>query len=587
MPIFIKKEPLNKIAESIPHIRECLIYDIETNSLDLSADVKYFGAYSYAEEKYYLIPINQRGSSDKVRELIANHRVLIGFNNIKFDNPILELNGFDMKYKTVIDLMRVLWCPERIKKNVRDNLIMMEDGKQLSKHLPNHKLETIAEVLKFDFQKGDIDYNIFKKPEWSPDDLATINQYLYRDLKITRDLFEFLCKTFETFIDHMSENDIAKFNWLKTSPGSYAYKVICHKAGLEETYSDIQDRTKKPGGFVREPTGDYFEDVFYCDAASMYPHIMIMFNLFSRGEYSGRDRFELKGRYDDKNLSMLGNVIKNMYLERQRLKKLKDKREYPLKIMMNSIYGIVGSPTFASVYDFNRAYDICSIGQQIIKGLADKFISAGFNVVYGDTDSVMVETKGKHEEVQKILLEYKEDLDKFIPFPQDTFVFQIEDRMKKLWFFKDKTGKFLKKTYLYINDKDQVKMVGGDIKKDGASHLSQIIYEKHIVPRIKNGESIQFGETRLREWVVAEIKINPRIVARTFNIREPSEYAGTTSLQYQIATVLGSGAHELVCNTKIGRIGKGKKYATLEEAVNLGIDDIDLSKTWKELRIFI
>jgi len=37
-----------------------LVYDIETDSLDTSiAKVKWFGAYSYLDDKYYLIPFKK------------------------------------------------------------------------------------------------------------------------------------------------------------------------------------------------------------------------------------------------------------------------------------------------------------------------------------------------------------------------------------------------------------------------------------------------------------------------------------------------------------------------------------------------
>jgi len=58
-------------------MRDVLIYDIETDSLNTDkAKVKWFGAYSYLYDKYYLIPFDR----EEIQDILDRHRVLVGFN---------------------------------------------------------------------------------------------------------------------------------------------------------------------------------------------------------------------------------------------------------------------------------------------------------------------------------------------------------------------------------------------------------------------------------------------------------------------------------------------------------------------------
>ena len=77
-----------------PHIlNRCLVFDIETSAFDEvgreinlfvnfdryveRAEVKWFGAYSYKHEKYFVYTHND---TYKIIDLMSEHSVLIGFN---------------------------------------------------------------------------------------------------------------------------------------------------------------------------------------------------------------------------------------------------------------------------------------------------------------------------------------------------------------------------------------------------------------------------------------------------------------------------------------------------------------------------
>jgi DNA polymerase-2 len=64
-------------------------------------------------------------------------------------------------------------------------------------------------------------------------------------------------------------------------------------------------------------------------------------------------------------------------------------RAYVLKILQNSFYGVLGTPSCAWAHD-ELAGAITGYGHEILKATRDWFRSQGREVLYGDTDSVFV-----------------------------------------------------------------------------------------------------------------------------------------------------------------------------------------------------
>ena len=172
---------------------DILILDIETDSLDIDkAKLKWFGAYSYLDKEYYLLPYTKM---DEIKKLLTRHSVIIGFNQIEFDNPIIErVTGIELSYnkKTNIDMLEI--CRKRLV--------------NMGIEIKNYKLRTICETLKLDeFGKGDIDYKIFYKNKWSKKEIIEIKKYLKKDIILTRSLFEYIQKTFKQLRKYLSEKE--------------------------------------------------------------------------------------------------------------------------------------------------------------------------------------------------------------------------------------------------------------------------------------------------------------------------------------------------------------------------------------------
>jgi len=147
---------------------------------------------------------------------------------------------------------------------------------------------------------------------------------------------------------------------------------------------------------------------------------------------------------------------------------------------------------------------------------------------------------------------------------------------------------YLKKTYLYITKDDDVVFKGLQIKKKSCSSLSRYIFREILVPKILAEKKIKFSKTFFRNLLTELLTKDLTLACVRYKVNIPKSYKSKSSIQCQISQMYGTGIHFLIPNRKIG-VGKDKLMCTMEEfkAQNLRLEDLDLSKIWKELAYFI
>ncbi|MFX1520933.1 MAG: DNA polymerase domain-containing protein [Promethearchaeota archaeon] len=177
------------------------------------------------------------------------------------------------------------------------------------------------------------------------------------------------------------------------------------------------------GGMVIEPKGTFHKDVVILDFRSLYPSIIIAYNvggetivgkldgtfefkkkpksaLAEIEEYILSYRFELKEK--KKELEKILTEMKlekkektEEYLDLQEDLRNVDRRQNMLKLVANALWGTVGS-IFGRFYLLSLANAITSLGRQHLTNLVglieqyNKLTDARYEVIYGDTDSVFV-----------------------------------------------------------------------------------------------------------------------------------------------------------------------------------------------------
>jgi hypothetical protein len=75
------------------------------------------------------------------------------------------------------------------------------------------------------------------------------------------------------------------------------------------------------------------------------------------------------------------------------------------------------------------------------------------------------------------------------------------------------------------------------------------------------------------------------VVAKSFNLKDVTEYNSETTQYYKLSQRYGSGEIKLIPNTKVG-IGNEIKYCSVSEAKNLKLGDIYIINIFEELAPF-
>jgi len=565
-----------------------LIIDLECDDLNIStAKIKFVSAYSFKNKKKYFFSF--KDNIDFLKKLIEEHYILIGHNISGYDIPVLLNNEIDsVRYKVRVDTLKI----------ARERLNLMFNSKGERIHAVRFNLNEVHNKLFPDTSSKilDFDYSILKKDinVLTLQELKLIREYSLNDIRITKNIFKEFCKQFIHFRDLMNLENQKKYKWLTRNFGSYSYSVFCNLLNIDEIYDENTSFVHNAyiGGYMIEPRyREFIGDCYIFDFTSQYPHNFFQFNLYTPAEncscgnkcnykFIGNEYFNIEGEYCVKELGKKEKILKWIYEKRKEYKDIKDNRELPFKVVLNSAYGISAKPLFKNLYYKYSASDCCLLGRQELKHLDNFLRNKGYLVGYGFTDSVFVKDIYKNKtKLLNNIVEFLEIIKQYIPFPSDTFKLNCSN-LKAVWFFK-------KQMYMYINENNNLIVKGLSIKKDNATKISKHIFEKYLTPLIIENKKIQFNKSKIKKMIIKILREDITLAATTFNINNDSEYyTSEFSLQKQIKEKYGSGKLELVKNFRRG-VGKNVKYCSIEEAKKLSFIDLDLTKVWKELGIFI
>lgn len=547
-------------------MKKALILDIETDGLAEDSNIVLIGCKDVItgrEWTYNLQRENKAAVSYELGEIFNDYDILVGYNIKDFDLRIVH-NFFGLDFrKKKIDLYYILKNKQGL----------------LGAKFKNFKLRTVVETLGLEQLKGEINFKVFQK-RMDEEETKKAIEYLIGDLRATHGLFRYLDKYFASFKDFLKEEDKEMYNHFACNTGTFVYKFLCHHLGIEEKYGE-KIKTNYPGGYVMQPRVEYEEGRIYCfDFNSLYPHIMMMANLFKK-KADGWDGgiFQLKGRYDQEEWGEVSRELSTLYKMRQKLKKAKDPKQYVLKIIINTIYGLTGNSVFVNFYDTNTAADCTKIGRELTKMARDKFEERGYKVLYCDTDSVYLrDTKEDKLELFKAKDEIVESLKRLFPFPQETFDMGVDYEIKRIAFFK-------KKLYMFQTDDNKVVVKGLPIIKDNATPLSYKVFEMYIKPDFIKTGKYKFEFRELKDWCYELLEKNISLIGKSFNLKSLDYYKNDCNIYYQLSKKYGDGIRVFIPNFKEGP-GKSVQYIPIEEAGKLKITDISIRSSLQELDYF-
>jgi DNA polymerase-2 len=150
------------------------------------------------------------------------------------------------------------------------------------------------------------------------------------------------------------------------------------------------------GGHVLEPVAGLHRDVWVFDFKSLYPSIIRTFNIdplsYVPDPAPVDDLILTPGGAFRREPAILPRMLDELFPRRAAAKRSGDDvASNAIKILMNSFYGVLGTPA-CRFYNPALANSITGTGREILLWSKRWFETAGFKVLYGDTDSLFVQS---------------------------------------------------------------------------------------------------------------------------------------------------------------------------------------------------
>ncbi|MDV2481772.1 DNA polymerase [Methanoculleus sp. Wushi-C6] len=276
------------------------------------------------------------------------------------------------------------------------------------------------------------------------------------------------------------------------------------------------------GATVFEPATGLRENVVVLDLKSLYPMAMMTINASPEtknpdGELRAPNGIRFSREPDGLTRSILSELLSERD-ERKRLRNqfpfgspeyvLYDLQQNVLKVIMNSYYGVSGYTRFR-LYDREIGSAVTSVGRAIIRHTREIITGLGYTVLYGDTDSCMVQVPpGSLEETIARARAVEERLNaSYSDFARtelgaDTHYFSIKFEKVYRRFFQ--AGK--KKRYAGHlvwkegKDVDQVDVVGFEIRRSDSPQITREV-QRTVIEMILRGDAFEDVRAYLRDVI--------------------------------------------------------------------------------------
>jgi DNA polymerase-2 len=180
---------------------------------------------------------------------------------------------------------------------------------------------------------------------------------------------------------------------ISTAAFDFVMLPLIHRKGfVAPNVIDISRDSGAAGGHVLTPKDGLHDHVIILDFKSLYPTIMRTFNIdpYSRLMADHDPLQTPAGVKFSRTHHILPVIIEKLMDKREQAKELGDSYlSQAIKILMNSFYGVMGSAG-SRFYHADLPHAITGTGQWLLREAVEFIEEDGFEVVYGDTDSVFV-----------------------------------------------------------------------------------------------------------------------------------------------------------------------------------------------------
>lgn len=286
-------------------------------------------------------------------------------------------------------------------------------------------------------------------------------------------------------------------------------EVILSQPGFQEAQRRRLAESYE-GGYVHVPEKGIHESIAVFDFASLYPSIIVSYNISPETINCGHDECKSNRApsgehyFCTRGKGFIPRVLERILKERAEAKRRAEKEkdaerqkelyseQFALKILANSFYGYLGYPN-SRWYSRICAETTAAIGRFYIKQVIDIAKGRGMRILYGDTDSLfsVLETRKK-------AVDFVKEVNASLPGIMEL---EFKDIYKRGIFIESKTaGRAAKKKYALLDRSDRLIMRGMETRRRDWAKIAKDTQEE-ILYSILRDKSIERAVDIVRERI--------------------------------------------------------------------------------------
>lgn len=339
--------------------------------------------------------------------------VIFGWSVIQFDLRVLQKGADACGVKLLLGRERqpIAWRTHPGKQGYlfatmpgRVVIDGIEALRAASRSFPSFSLEAVSQALLGEGKAIGDEYDKMAEIERRyQEDKPALAVYNIRDCELVLRIFEkvqllqFMMERAHTTglqVDHFG-GSIAAF--------SHHYLPRMHRLGyVAPNVGEIASKAF-PGGYVMDSKPGFYDSVVVLDYKSLYPSIIRTFLVDPVGFVEGMNGSDVanlvkgpQGTLFSRERHCLPEIVTTLWRARDEAKRVRNESlSQALKLLMNSFAGVLG----ASECRFFNPQVVAAItlrGHEIMKLTRTLVEDRGYEVVYGDTDSIFIWLKRTH-----------------------------------------------------------------------------------------------------------------------------------------------------------------------------------------------
>jgi DNA polymerase I/DNA polymerase-2 len=386
------------------------------------------------------------------------------------------------------------------------------------------KSETLSlnEVAKEFLGDGKKDFKIKHSSELDSTSLEKYYEYNLHDSVLTFNLFEKFLPDLLEFTRVIQE---PPFDISRAGLSKYVENYIIHNLykfneipEKRPTHSEISERKRLgsvEGAFVFEPKPGLYENIAMFDFTSMHTSIIISMNLSKatllekkpKTDFYESPELELDGKkqkfYFSKKQGFFPALLNEIFEKRKKFKQEYKENSNPITLARSNAFKVLSASVHGYIAFFGARYyshetsaSILAFVRKFNKDTIEKITQKGYEVIFGDTDSVgfLMKNKTKND-IKDLLKKINSELPGIMHLELDGFF------KRGIWVTTRAGTTGAKKKYALISEENKLKIRGFETVRRDWCKLSRETQNKVLQFILEDG-----NEKRALEYVKEIIK---------------------------------------------------------------------------------